>query len=78
LYYWVTELVAYITVGQTVFSPKRSKPLATLSHLPVVGLLTFLESIVTALQALKQPGVNKPLLIEALFYEWHVLRERNE
>ncbi len=75
LYYWVTELVSYITIGKTVFSPKRSEQLATLSHLPVVKLLVFLESIVAALQALRQPGVNKPLLIEALFYEWHVLRE---
>lgn len=74
LYYWVTELVLFIATGSTVFTHKQAEQLASLSHLLPSQLLGFLDSVVDAIQALRQPGVNKQLLLESLFYEWHALR----
>ncbi len=74
LYYWITELILFIASGRTVFTATHASQLASLSHLPISRLFGFLDSVVDAIQALKQPGLNKQLLLESLFNEWHVLR----
>jgi len=76
LYYYVTELVLYLATGSTVFTDKHKEQLARLAHLPQVRLLVFLESVLSGIQALRQAGVNKQLLFEALFYQWHALRNK--
>jgi len=75
LYYWVTELILFIASGTTVFTDKYALQLKQLSCRRADRLLGFLDRIIDAIQALKQPGVNKQLLFESLFYEWHALRE---
>lgn len=79
LYYWITELIFYVATGSTVFSHKQAEQLIRLSHIPAQSLLVFLDSIIAAMQDFRQPGVNKQLIFESLFYEWQTLRDvKNE
>lgn len=74
LYYWVTELILFIASGTTVFTDTHATQLASLSHLSPSRLFEFLDSVVDAIQVLKQPGINKQLLLESLFNKWYVLK----
>ncbi|MGE3317680.1 MAG: hypothetical protein AB7I18_00120 [Candidatus Berkiella sp.] len=76
LYYYVTELILYLATGTTVFTNKHKEQLGRLAQLPLSGLLVFLETVLSGIQALRQSGVNKQLLFESLFYQWHALRNK--
>ncbi|MCS5711770.1 DNA polymerase III subunit delta' [Candidatus Berkiella aquae] len=73
LYYWLTELIRYVTTGVTVFSD-RTERFTQLAHLSAKSLFAFMNHVLDAIQVLNASGVNKQLLLEALFYEWHALR----
>ncbi|HRE30461.1 MAG TPA: DNA polymerase III subunit delta' C-terminal domain-containing protein, partial [Candidatus Berkiella sp.] len=73
LYYWLTELIRYVTTGITVFSDRRER-FTQLAHLSIKSLFGFMNHVLDAIQRLNASGVNKQLLLEALFYEWHALR----
>lgn len=78
LYYWLTELIRYVATGTTVFTPSAAANFAPLAHLSGKALVVFLDKVLDALQMVKTPGVNKSLLLEALMYEWHILRRSNQ
>lgn len=78
LYYWLTELIRYVTTGTTVFAPSHVEKFTPLAHLSGKVLVVFLDKILDALQMVKTPGVNKSLLLEALMYEWHTLLRNNQ
>ncbi len=78
LYYWLTELIRYVTTGTTVFTPSQIESFTPLVRLPGKVLVVFLDKILDALQMVKTPGVNKSLLLEALMYEWHTLLRNNQ
>ncbi|MFI4937919.1 MAG: hypothetical protein ACHQJ6_05355 [Candidatus Berkiellales bacterium] len=69
LYYW---FAAFIRNMLTQENPKFNT-LAARGVTPQKAFL-FLQEINQALQAVPLPGINKPLLFEALFQRWHEIK----
>ncbi len=76
LYYWLVDSMRYDFQCQTGFS-YNAEPVKHLRHLlskvSLAQIFSYLEKVNEAIRALSSPGINKQLLFESLFCQWHVL-----
>ncbi len=76
LYYWLVDFMRYDLQCQTGFS-YNDEQLKHLRHLlgkvSLAQIFTYLENVNEAIRALSSPSINKQLLFESLFCQWHSL-----